>query len=75
MKLPEEVRVSMYAFILAVIFLLGMAGENIYLAQINRAQQHTIRQFMGLEDGPEATPRPLKKPKLPYVPPLGTRTI
>lgn len=53
--------------------LLALAAENVYFSYVMSQQQHTIRQFMGLEDGPDATPQP---PSLPaYVPPVDQRSI
>lgn len=59
--------------ILIVTTLLGVTAENIYMTKVIDAQRHTIRQYMGLEDGPDATPQPPVMP--PYVPPVGARTI
>ena len=58
MKLVKEVRLSLPAFLLLALFSIVMAGENCYLASVNVRQQHTIRQYMGLEQGVDATPRP-----------------
>jgi hypothetical protein len=68
MKLPEEVRISMPVFILAAIFALGLTGENVYLAGVNQGQQHTIRQYMGLEPGVDALP-PFGTPEFNPEPP------
>ena len=68
MKLVKEVRLSLPAFLLLALFSIVMAGENCYLASVNVRQQHTIRQYMGLEQGVDATPRPPKA-----LVPLGSR--
>lgn len=52
--------------VLIVTALLGLSGENLYLMNVIDAQRHTIRQYMGLEDGPDATPQPPQMPE--YVP-------
>ena len=68
MKLVKEVRLSLPAFLLLALFSIVMAGENCYLASVNVRQQHTIRQYMGLEQGVDATPQPPKVPKGPEAP-------
>lgn len=60
MKLVKEVRLSLPVFLLLALFPIVMAGENCYLASVNMHQQHTIRQYMGLEQGVAATPQPPK---------------
>jgi len=52
--------------------ILAMVVENSYLASVNTSQQHTIRQYMGLEAGPDETPRAPVMP--PYVPSPALRT-
>lgn len=54
---------NFWVFVFMVTTMLAGAAENVYLATVINAQQHTIRQYMGLEDGPDATPRPLPMPK------------
>jgi hypothetical protein len=49
-------------WLLLVAFLL-MAGVSNHQAKVIEQQRHTIRQYMGLEDGPDATPQPLPMPK------------
>ena len=68
MRLVKEVRLSLPAFLLLALFPIVMAGENCYLASVNVRQQHTIRQYMGLEQGVDATPQPPKVPKGPEAP-------
>ena len=68
MRLVKEVRLSLPAFLLLALFPIVMAGENCYLASVNVRQQHTIRQYMGLEPGVDATPQPPKVPKGPEAP-------
>lgn len=65
MKLVKEVRLSLPAFMLLALFPIALAGENCYLASVNVRQQHTIRQYMGLEPGPDATPQPPNKAVVP----------
>jgi hypothetical protein len=51
-----EIRMSIWMFVIWFVALVLVLAENEYLSSINTAQQHTIRQYMGLELGPDATP-------------------
>ena len=46
-----------------LLVILVMGATNIYIADVNQRQAHTIRQLMGWENGPDATPRPLPMPQ------------
>ena len=52
---------------LLLVALLLMAGVSNHQAKVIEQQRHTINQYMGLEDGPDATPQPPKA----LVPPVG----
>ena len=54
-------------WLLLVAFLL-MAGVSNHQAKVIEQQRHTIRQYMGLEPGVDATPQPPKVPKGPEAP-------
>ena len=67
MKLVKEVRLSLPAFLLLALFPIVWPGRTATLPASTCDQQHTIRQYMGLEQGVDATPRPPKA----LVPPSG----
>jgi hypothetical protein len=50
-----------------LLVILAMGATNIYIADVNQRQAHTIRQLMGWELGPDATPQP---PKAIIPPPV-----
>jgi hypothetical protein len=51
-----EIRMSIWSFALIWLAIGGVTAGNVYLARVVTNQQHTIRQYMGLELGPHATP-------------------
>ena len=59
---------NFWVFVLMITTMLGVVGENVYQAYVIVQQQHTIRQYMGLEQGVDATPQPPKVPKGPEAP-------
>ncbi len=63
---------NFWVFVLMITTMLGVVGENVYQAYVIVQQQHTIRQYMGLEPGVDATPyaiAPVPEPKA--EPPAG----
>ena len=49
-------RTENWIIFLLIVALAGVTCETIYLGDVVRQQQHTIRQLNGLEIGPDATP-------------------
>jgi hypothetical protein len=68
-----KIELSIGTLVAMVVLMIALVGENVYLEYVNEAQAHTIRQYMGLEAGPDATPQPPVLP--PYIPPVDSRLI
>lgn len=63
-------KLSRATFVFWGILTLILSVEVIYQSNVIAQQAHVIRQYMGLEVGPDATPR------MPaYVPPADLRSI
>jgi len=68
MRYPFTVWVLIIAFALAMV-------SNVYQALVIDDQRHTIRQYMGLELGPDDTPRPKDELPLSSAPNPPVRSI
>ena len=59
---------NFWVFVLVVATMLGLCGQTVYQSMVIENQRHTIRQYMGLEQGVDATPQPPKVPTGPEAP-------